>query len=225
MMQQNQIPFDLSLEPSFAREDFIVSVSNQAALSLLDSWQSWSGHVAAIIGPSASGKSHLAHTWAYQASAINYTNAGDIADLKTGQAILFEDADAAFKDGTIDEDQFFHLFNWVKEKGGRLLVTAKKHPTKWPVSLPDLKSRLATIQVGEIKEPDDTLLVLLLGKLFSDRQLTMNGDVLIYITERIDRSFSTAFELVDMLDRAALSGKRKITKPLVKSCLDVLTNG
>jgi chromosomal replication initiation ATPase DnaA len=88
------------------------------------------------------------------------------------------------------------------------------------VTLPDLRSRLATANVTEILPPDDMLLQVLLIKQFSDRQLRVPGEVVTFILRRMERSFEAARSIVDRVDRAALAERRNITLPLVRDVLE-----
>lgn len=184
-------------------------------MALLENWQDWPGHVAALVGPEASGKSHLAKGWAKENGAFLYGHDLDISALPQRALVVCDDADR----NNIGENALFHLFNWTKEIGGKLLLTAREHPTLWQVQLPDLRSRLATVTVGEINEPDDELLMVLLIKLFSDRQLQVDMGVIHYVLPRIERSFYSVHRFVERLDEMSLTNQRKITKALAKKCL------
>jgi len=61
----------LPLEPNNAmtRADFIVAPCNARAFAFLDSYPDWPAPMAALYGPSASGKTHLARIWAARAGA------------------------------------------------------------------------------------------------------------------------------------------------------------
>ncbi len=211
-----QIPLDLPHKPSFALEDFVVSQSNETAFALLDAWPDWPTHALALIGPRASGKTHLASAWAARSGAVRVNATARLEDLPKGKPVLVEDADSTDR----DDNTLFHLFNWTKEQGTSLLMTAKSPPSRWNVTLPDLRSRLATVTVAEMEEPDDHLLMVLLVKLFSDRQLQVDLSVISYVLPRIERSYDAAKALVEKLDRSALAEKRKITRTLAKACLE-----
>lgn len=215
-----QIPLDLPHKPSFEMADFIVSASNEAAYSMVEGWPDWPHHAIALCGPKACGKSHLANAWANRAGALVIDAAEAIEQVSPGAKILVDGADA----DNLHQETLFHLFNWTKETGGSLLLTGRTAPTLWPVSLPDLKSRLATLPVAEIREPDDHLLTALLVKLFSDRQLQVNLSVIDYLLPRIERSFDSVKALVAAIDRHALADKRKITRQLAKTCLEEITD-
>ena len=59
-----------------------------------------------------------------------------------------------------------------------------------------------------------------LVKLFSDRQLAIDPDVVGYLVRRIDRSFAAARDIVAKADTAALAGKRAVTVPLMREILE-----
>lgn len=216
MKTASQIPLDLGHAPSFEIDDFIVSGSNEAASNLVRSWPNWPAKTVALVGPASSGKSHLAQAWALDAGATIYGAGMTARDITPGVPVLAENLD---RQGRPDAE-IFHLLNWTKEVSSNLLITSQQHPTKWQIELPDLRSRLATILVGEILQPDDELLMLLMVKLFSDRQLHVELPVLNYLIPRIERSFASVYGFVARVDAAALAGKRKISRALAKSCLE-----
>ena len=58
-----QLALDLALEPDYRAASFAVSEANAAALALVNRWPRWrQGHLL-LVGPAASGKTHLAHMW------------------------------------------------------------------------------------------------------------------------------------------------------------------
>jgi len=218
--QAKQIPLELPHKPSFEMADFIVSASNEAAFAMIEGWPDWPHHAIALVGPAASGKTHLGKAWAKRAEALEVNAADEVGTIQPGSNVLVDGADAPDR----KDETLFHLFNWAKETGGYLLLTGRAAPNLWDVSLPDLRSRLATMPVAEIREPDDHLLMVLLVKLFSDRQLQVDLAVVDYIIRRIERSFTAAKDLVDAIDRNALADKRKISKALAKTCLEALSD-
>jgi chromosomal replication initiation ATPase DnaA len=215
MTLATQIPLELKHKPSFDLADFVVSSSNEEAFYLVEREAIWPTHAAAIIGPSGCGKSHLGQAWAAQNQGVVFTPEMDVATLQASSYVLVEDVEKA----SYSEEQLFHLFNWTRENGGKLLFTAEKAPNLWDISLPDLVSRFATLTVGRISEPDDELLTVLLVKLFSDRQMQVDMTVIGYALPRIERSFSAAQSFVERLDQAALAGKTKVSRKLAKNCL------
>ncbi len=92
-------------------------------------------------------------------------------------------------------------------------------PHQLGLNLKDLESRLLSISKVSIKEPDDTLILALLLKLFSDRQVKVGHDELKHIALRIDRSFFGVYQFVQLLDKKSLSLKRKINFSLINETL------
>jgi DnaA regulatory inactivator Hda len=196
-------------------EDFLVSASNAQAVAWLDRWPDWPAPFVVIYGEGGCGKTHLAEVFRQATGAINATLSLDPYDVMQGaQAGVLEDVDKGVAD---NQQALFHLYNYAKENNVFLLLTAKYPPAKWAVDLPDLKSRLGAIPVVEIGRPDDTLMEAVLVKLFNDRQVKVERDVIAYMLVRMERSFEQARKLVQAIDRFALSEKRPITVPLVRS--------
>lgn len=220
----SQLTLDLGHRPAFGREDFWVAPGNQDAVGWIDRWPAWSnnlgpGHALALFGPAGCGKTHLAQVFALKANA-RILAPGDVvgaavADLADHKALVLEDGEAV-----ADPTALLHLFNAVKENSGFLLLTSREPPARWPVTLPDLKSRLSAVPAVRIAAPDDAMVEAVLVKLFADRQVTVAPEVIAYLVRHMDRSFAAMRSLVARADAQALAEKRPVTVPLVKSLLD-----
>jgi chromosomal replication initiation ATPase DnaA len=62
--------------------------------------------------------------------------------------------------------------------------------------------------------PDDALLRAVLVKLFADRQVAVDENLIGYVATRIERSFAAARSIVAELDREALRQQRPVTRAL-----------
>jgi chromosomal replication initiation ATPase DnaA len=113
----------------------------------------------------------------------------------------------------------------VRSAETSLLITARRFPLAWGVRLPDLVSRLKAVATIEIDEPDDALLVGVITKLFADRQVDVEPHVVQFIARRIERSLSTAIEVVARLDRVALEQKTRISRALAANVVAALDAG
>jgi len=219
-----QLPLDLGLAPGLSRDDLVVSAANAAAVSLIDVWPEWPANAVVLAGPPGAGKTHLAEIWREQAGAVRLERTRIGADALAAAAegaVLVDDADA----GGLDEAGLFHLFNAVRQADGHLLLVARRFPAAWGVRLPDLASRLRAAPLVEIGEPDDMLLSGVITKLFADRQVAIEPQLVQYLVKRIERSLATAIAVVDKLDRRALEEKTKITRQLAARVLDALDAG
>jgi chromosomal replication initiation ATPase DnaA len=210
---------DLEHAESYAREDFLGGPSNAAALTLIDSWPDWPNRIVALIGPEGSGKSHLASVWAALAGARSIAarmlHDNDVpAALATGALVVEDAAEAGF-----DETAMFHLLNLAREEGAFVLLTARTAPAIWAVRTPDLASRLKAVPVVALAPPDDALLRAVLVKLFADRQLGVDEQLVGYVATRIGRSFADAKAAVVTLDQEAMRRQRPLTRALAAEVL------
>jgi len=218
----SQLPLDLGHRTALGGADFHVAASNREAVAWLDRWPDWPAGGLAVHGPPGSGKTHLAHVWIDRAGACligpaelagldphRVAAVGPVAIDSLGEAAL--DAEA--------ERQLLHLYNALVASGRTLLLLGRRPPARWPLSLADLRSRLVALPAVAMAMPDDELFAAVLGKLFADRQLTVGAEVLRYLGARIERSFESARDIVDRLDRAALAARRPVGLPLARELL------
>ncbi len=210
-----QLPLDLGHRASFSGEDFLVAPCNQRAVAWLDRWPDWPAAGLAVHGPAGCGKTHLAHVFQARAAA-RLLVADDLMDAPAPR--LLAGARAAILDGgpPLDEDALLHLYNYLVENRGHLLIVAEQPPARWNLKLRDLASRLAALPAVGIDPPDDQLIEAVLVKLFADRQLVVAPDVVTYLTKRVERSFETLRRLVGYLDRESLARRRPVTLPLAR---------
>jgi chromosomal replication initiation ATPase DnaA len=210
----HQLTFDLAVEPRFGRADFLVTACNAAAFEMVERWPDWPDRVLLLIGPAGSGKSHLGAIWAARANARVVTGPSlpqaEIDALSVPGAVLLEDADRM----TGGEAELFHLLNRVRDTGGSMLVTARRWPAAWGLTIKDLLSRLRLAPAVEIGAPDDALVRAVLVKLFLDRQLAVDTSLIDYLALRIDRSLDAARAIVARLDHEALIRNRPVTRAL-----------
>jgi chromosomal replication initiation ATPase DnaA len=210
-----QLPLPLPVAPSAARADLVEDASNAEALAWLDRPGEWPLRRLALFGPPGTGKSHMLraaaaeHGWRLLRGR-DLTEALALADAP-GTAL--DDADAA------PEGALFHLINRCAEAGAPLLLAAREAPSRWPVALPDLASRLrATLAVG-IAAPTEALLGALLAKHLADRQLRVAPEVHAYLLTRLPREAAAIAVAVAALDEAALAGGGPVTRPLARTVL------
>jgi chromosomal replication initiation ATPase DnaA len=197
MAVPDQLPLPLAWKAAQGQKDFFVSSANADAVRFLDRWATWPIPVALLIGPTGSGKSHLAAIFARRANAR-----------------LWDDADRAASD-----EALFHAWNEAMEERRPLLMTARAAPVDWHVALADLRSRLAATPQARIGAPDDALLAHVFDKLWRDRGLEAPPELTRYVLSRIERSFEALGRAVALIDAAALAGGRPLTVPLAREAL------
>jgi chromosomal replication initiation ATPase DnaA len=214
-----QLALALDHAESLAPEDFLSGPSNAAALALIERWPDWPERTVLLVGPEGSGKSHLAAIWAHNSGArfvaARALASADLpAALATG-ALVVED----LAEGRFDERALFHLLNLGREEGAFILISARSVPAGWRIDVRDLASRLRVLPLVALAPPDDALLRAVIVKLFADRQLAVDEDLISYVAARIERSFAAARAIVDALDREALRRKRPVSRALAGELL------
>ena len=219
MAENRQLPLELALEPRFGEEDFLISQCNADAYGLIEVWPDWPSRMLLVMGPAASGKSHLAAIWAKRSHARHLSarslGKADVPALVAAKAVVVEDIDRS----GVDEAALFHLVNLAQEKDAFVFVTTAKAPDDLGLATPDLLSRLRRAPLVAISPPDDALIRALLVKLFVDRQLVVDTALVEYLCLRMERSFSTVRTTVEKLDRETLAQGRRLTRPMAARIL------
>jgi chromosomal replication initiation ATPase DnaA len=216
-----QLPLELDHPIQLGDRDFVAADGNRAALGWIERWPGWPGPALAIHGPPGSGKTHLAHIWAGRSGAA-LIPASALARLDPERAAQRPAAIDGLGEAPLppgEERSLLHLHNLLAERGGHLLLLGRQPPARWPVALPDLRSRLAAAPSVAVAEPDDELLEAVLAKLFADRQVAVGPELPHYLVARIERSFAAAQAVVARLDRAALAAGRPISLRLAYELL------
>jgi chromosomal replication initiation ATPase DnaA len=210
-----QLVLPLETRSALGRADFIVAPGNERAVAFLDSYPNWPAPAAALYGPPACGKSHLAAVWAEKAGAKIVEAASLDADVPDG-ALVVENVTTG-----VPQAPLFALL----ERGAPLLLTAQAPPPEWPqkfdLSLPDLVSRARALLAFALWAPDDALLMGLAVKLFADRQLQVPESVVAHMIRNLERSPGAIRDFVDQADAVALAEKRPINISLIKDLLAV----
>jgi hypothetical protein len=176
--------------------DIIVGEPNRIAIDLLARPEIWPSHCTLLVGPPRSGRSMIAATLAV-----------------TPGLHVIDDADRA------EEAALFHEWNRTREAGERLLLVAADAPPRWPVALPDLRSRLGAAGVARILPPDEDLTEALLMQGLSQAGSAFSPDVPRYLAQRLPRCYQTVEAALAALNADSLSSGRKITLQTARQIL------
>ena len=219
----SQLPLDLQFISTPGRRDFLVSDCNRVATSWIDRWPDWPGQyrVLNLVGPAASGKSHLSDIWSRQAGALTIKELAD-GTAPVDKNIVLDNLDAS---DTWNEEALFHLVNRTADGTAAVLVTSETPVAAMRWSLPDLSSRMRAVSVATLDAPDDALLCSLLEKYFADRQLAVARQVIDYVVSRMERSFVAVQTIAAEMDRRSLAERRDLTLPLAREIMAEFANG
>ena len=232
MADAAQIAFNFSPHPYLGREDFMVSSCNFEAVQTIDCWPDWPFFAVCLYGPSGCGKTHLSRIFSDKVSLLTHypyripcikasqlTLEMPFELFQTHRCLIVEDLDE-----NINQEAMFHLYNLYRNEGGFILFTAERAPARMKFKLPDLQSRLNIVPSIAIGEPDDKMLSALILKLFADRQLNVAPEIISYMVNNMQRSFSYCNKLVAEIDNISLARKRAISISIVKEALNTLNN-
>lgn len=207
-----QLAFDLAYRTAYGREKFWVAPCNQEAITWIDRYPDWPTHALLIYGAAGSGKTHLATLF----SDIILQARDLTQDFKPQfqKKIVVENLQ-----DLVDEEALLHIFNFIQEMGGDLLLTSRVIPQ---FNLPDLQSRMNMIPKAEIMMPDESVIRAVAHKAFEDRHILVDEVVLDYLSTHLTRSFSLLQQVVERADKLSLEAGRKITIPIVKQVIQEL---
>ncbi|MBN9334056.1 hypothetical protein [Devosia sp.] len=212
-----QLPLEFEHVPSHAADDFLVGEGNALAHSRIVAWPHWPDAVTVLIGPAASGKSHLARIFADRSHAAMVTpeTVAEIAEADARGPLVVEDVDRL----GYDEPSLFHLLNQAMRGNRTLLLTAREDISNWPLVTDDVRSRVRRAPAFRLEVSDDIELSHMFAKLFGDRQIKVDPKIIHYLVARMERSPEEVAVLADRMDRLALSRGTAITRTIAAEAL------
>ena len=206
----------LKLLPSYGRHDFIVGESNLEAVKWVDNFSKSKVNGLVIIGPIASGKSHLISTLKNKYKIL------EAEDINEEKINILELKDLIIENIEKIENHYFflHVINIVKEKNFKVLLTSRLPIKELNIRLEDLKSRLLAYSHSKILLPTDDVLRGIIIKISKDKGLLLSDTVINYILSHVERSYSIINSFINELDQLSLIRKKKITIPFIKKFIE-----
>lgn len=226
-----QLPLAWPAPPSARLEQFDAT-GNESLPGLLQALLSASRGAAPVLltGPAGAGKTHLLAgcgeagrgrglACAYVALSRWASFDGDALEALSGQDVLMVDEVERAAGLPAHELALFDLYNRLRDRGGRLLMASREPPSRLPVALPDLRSRLeaaSRVPVQPLPEPARRRLVAGRAR---ERGFELDEAVLDFVFRHHRRDLPALLALVDRLDRESLVRQRRVTVPLVRAVL------
>lgn len=121
-------------------------------------------------------------------------------------------------DGMSDEALFF-LWNQAHDQGKSLLMSATREPSQWAISLPDLQSRVASMELLRILPPDDELIAELINQKLRHQDAAISSKALEYSVKRIERDYASVDLFISECITKAKENNRSIQIDDVKPLL------
>ncbi|MFT3726465.1 MAG: hypothetical protein QM759_01370 [Terricaulis sp.] len=201
-------------------DTLVVTEANRDAARLVTDWRAWPGGALALVGPAGSGKTHLALAWVVEVGARQVSPAATPDDAAAifrdaGGKLFIDDADAG-----ADEAMLWRLLDLAKAEGGAVLLAASRAPSMWPASIPDLRSRLASLAVARLQEPDEALMEVVLRRICREQFIHLSDDAARYLARRLPRTFAAARQIAAELDANLVKGAKSVSRPVAQKALE-----
>jgi len=187
-----------------------------------------------IFGAQGSGRSHLLRGSCMRAQersiTVSYVGCTDYRDDDRGLRAALHHAEQFGELVAVDdvggiagrrdlESRLMNVYQRLLEGRGRLLVTAARPAQALDFVLPDLGSRMRSLQHYQIQGLQDEDKVKVLVQRARNRGYELPPAVLDYWLARGPRGLGALLTDLETLDKASLAQQRKVTIPLLKRVL------
>ncbi len=182
-------------------------------------------------GAPQTGRSHLLQATVHAADVAGYRSAylpvghesGLEPDALDGMGeldvVCLDDVDQVAGSAAW-EQQLFTVFEGLRARGARLVMSAGCAPLHARFELPDLASRFTSGATFRVRPLTDAEKLDALKLRSAWRGLDLPDDVAAWLLRHADRATGALFGLLDRLDREALAAQKRLTVPFVKSVLE-----
>lgn len=177
-------------------------------------------------GLEGAGKSHLLQALCAQVPGAAYL---PLAELRTlgpealaglaHQPLVAVDDPQAIAGAADWERALFTLYNECTAAGARLAVAAPVPAVDLPLTLPDLRSRLAAMPHFALRPLDEAQQRDALRARAAARGLQLPEETLQYLQRRFARDMASLHALFERLDLASLEAQRPLTVPFIRQVL------
>lgn len=201
-------------------EKLVVAEANRDAAKLLTDWRTWPHGGLALAGPPGSGKTHLALAWALEVGARQVSALARPEDA----AAIFQEAQGRLFIDDADEDRdeamLWRVLDLARAQGGAVLVVGAEPPSAWAVETPDLRSRLLSLPLAKLGEPDEALMDVVLRRICREKFIQLSDDAAKYLVRRLPRTFAAAQAWAAALDEELVRGAKPVTTVIAKRALE-----
>ena len=177
-----------------------------------------------LVGAISSGKTHLCSS-TYEESKKNklYYTVENISKLNREnieylELLIVDDFDIIINNYNLEEN-LFYIINDLMIRKKNIFLTSSVPISEIKFKLKDLKTRVCSDQILEIKELDDSEKIDLLHKIAKNRGWTLPDKVSKFILNHFDRDLYFLCNVIKNIDERSLSEKKNITIPFIKKII------
>lgn len=143
-----------------------------------------------------------------------------LTNLERVAVLCVDDIDAVLGQ-PLWEQALFNAYNHTRENNGVWLCSAKTSVRGLACLLPDLQSRLSWGQVFHLESLTETEKIAALQLHANERGMIVSDEVLHFLLNHYPRDLSALLSLLEKLDSASLTEKKRLTIPFVREILKV----
>lgn len=226
-----QLPLRFTFNAEFGFDQFHAGSNSEVLAHLRRCAQGHGDPLIFLWGETGEGKTHLLHACCREGhklgQAVSYLPMQELRDfgseilegLENQNLVCLDDLEtiAGLEEW---EHALFGLFNRLRERDHRLVVSARMPPAEMPLHLPDLKTRLSwglTLMLRPLSDEDKLAALSLQARMMG---LELSPQVGRFLMSRYQRDLPSLCRLLERLDHATLAAKRRLTIPFLKAYLE-----
>lgn len=222
-----QLPLQFDSSSVIRKVDLIKGKHNKEAVQFLFSrFLESEENIVLISGPSKVGKTYLTQLYINEVNGLEiffkdidcFEKAEGLAN--SNRVFLIENLSCLKAN---EEKQLFNFYNLINQSSSKLIITTQLLPKKIKIMLPDLLSRIVSTRVIFITEPvDEETLKLIIFKMFQDKQLKVDINIINYLTNSLERRLVEFFNIINKIEKELFISKQKVNIKFLKQLISTI---
>lgn len=223
--EHNQIPINFSFCNAKTLDNYISGENKHLIKALKEFAKNNHGQLIYLFGEKSTGKSHLCKAvfdiiedTKILVNQHNFETLSDI-DLQNINYLILDDFEIILEKGNNEDTLFYYINEFIISKKS-LLISSINSTEQITFTKKDLKSRLTSNLIFNIKEISDERKVEVLKNITEDIGWTIEEKVCQYIMYHYRRDLFFLCNVLKSIDENSLALKKKVTIPFVKSIIE-----
>ena len=223
--KHDQIPINFSFCNKKTLDNYISENNNHLIETLKQFAKNNHGQLIYLFGEKSTGKSHLCKavfniikdTKAY-IDQYGFETLGDI-NLQNINYLIIDDFEIILEKGNTEDKLFYYINEFILSKKS-LLISSMKPTDQIDFTKNDLKSRLTSNLIFNIREISDDRKIEVLKKITEEKGWMIEENVCQYIMNHYQRDLFFLCNVLKSLDKSSLALKKRVTIPFLKSIIE-----
>ena len=223
--KHDQIPINFSFCNTKTLDNYISENNDHLIETLKQFANNNHGQLIYLFGDKSTGKSHLCKavfniikdTKTY-IDQHNFEILDDI-DIQNINYLIIDDFEIILEKGNTEDKLFYYINEFILSKKS-LLISSVMPTEQIDFSKNDLRSRLTSNLIFNIREISDDRKIEVLKKITEDIGWMIEENVCQYIMNHYQRDLFFLCNVLKSLDKSSLALKKKVTVPFVKGIIE-----